>query len=166
MPTLDEQAWLARTRDLADQGDPRARMDLAFAYWHGRIVPKDARRAESLLRQAEKSLGDEAWLEIIRILFWENDPRIKDIFNERSPESNGAACFIYGHYLHARGDLQEAIRIYGIGGQAGHFGCAIRYHKLTHRGIRTVLGIPRLLQILARGFKIAWQNENDTRWRK
>jgi len=58
MSTSDEQIWLAGRHSLANQGDPQAQMDLARAYWHGKIVPKDVKKSEALLRRAEKEIGE------------------------------------------------------------------------------------------------------------
>lgn len=168
MAEQNAETWLKQTRELAEQGDPTALMNLGFAHWHGRVVPKDADQAISLLRLAEEKLTDEpgseklrdyAWVERLRILCFENDPRIVEAFEERMPHQNGTACFIYGRYLKSINQT-KATEVLKLGADAGHYGCATQYHLHTHKGFRAILGLPRLISILARALRAAMRDRN------
>lgn len=164
MSAADEQNWVEETHRQAKQGDPQAQLNLAYAYSHGRVVPKDLDKAISFARAAEVQSGETAWVELLRILHAENDQRICAVFNERA-EPSAQACYIYGHYLHLRGELDEALRIYGLGAAKGHVACALARHALTHRGWLAVIGLPERIALSVRGFFIGWRDENDPRWK-
>ena len=85
MPPQSANKWLEQNRRLAQQGDSSAQVDLALAFWHGKVVPKDIDEAVSLLQRAEEKIGEDAWIELLRILCLEKDPRIDDVFRSRLP---------------------------------------------------------------------------------
>lgn len=163
MAQINQTNWLIQTSQLSEKGDARAQFALGLAYWHGKIVKKDVEMALSLLRRSEGFFGEQAWVEMIRILAIEKDPRIHDVFSERENHQNGVACFIYGSYL-ADVDLNRAVDIYEMGSDAGHIGCSIQHHLRTHRGIRAMLGMPRLIGLFVRGFKLALREDEKSKW--
>ncbi|WP_315921933.1 hypothetical protein [Mesorhizobium sp. SP-1A] len=160
MTEQNAQTWLAQTRELAEQGDPTALMNLGLAHWHGRVVPRDVDKSISLIQASEEKLGEPAWVERLRILCFENDPRIEKAFEERMPHKNGMACFMYGQYLKSINPA-KAIEVYKLGADSGHYGCETQYHLQTHKGFRSILGLPKLLWIFARALRAGTRDPDD-----
>jgi TPR repeat protein len=155
-------------RERAAAGDPSAQFSLAWVYFMGEIVPKDAGSAISLLRQLEKTYPEVARFNIAKMKYAEGDESLIDDLEPDCVAGFGPSLYLMGSYSLKKvgGDKgrAKAIEYFRAAAQNGHLPSQFLLWRLSKLGFwrRFATAIPAF-RAYVRAATINARDDRDVR---
>ncbi|MGV7217587.1 hypothetical protein [Bradyrhizobium sp. UFLA05-112] len=153
---------------MAAGGDADALYRLAWEYFRGEFVPKDAVAAIAQLRQWERTNPELARFNIAKMKYAEGDASFIEEIRADCSAGFGPSLYLMGVYslnrVGGQSGLASAVEYFGRAAQMGHLPSQYFVWKISKLGLRRRLttAIPALRAALAVA-AAAWRNESNER---